>query len=265
MHKRYVIKKIIRENQKSRTYIFKGKISYQPGQFIMLWLPGIDEKPFAVSYLEDNLFGITVEEKGRFTKELSKIETGAEVGIRGPFGHGFEIKDSSIVAVGGLGMAPALPLVKKIRNSTIIQGARSKDYLLYLENKDVLNLIHKNHNKIIYCTDDGSFGIKGSITDVLGGILNNKTKSIYTCGPEMMIKKVFEMCEANKVECQASLERYMRCGFGICGACACGDRLVCKDGPVFKSEDLRKMKEFGRSAMLKSGRKATLKEYFSYT
>jgi dihydroorotate dehydrogenase electron transfer subunit len=79
-----------------------------------------------------------------------------------------------------------------------------------------------------------------------------------------MIKAVFGICERRKVECQASLERYMRCGFGICGACVCGDQLVCKDGPVFKSEQIRKMKDFGKYAKLKSGKKAELKEYFEW-
>ena len=161
-------------------------------------------------------------------------------------------------------MAPALHLIKEIKNSTIIQGAKSKEYLLYLKDENLLKIIEKNNNKIICCTDDGSYGIHGFTTDVLKELINKKVKTVYTCGPEIMIKKVFEICEKNKIECQAALERYIRCGFGVCGACVCGDQLVCKDGPVFKSEQLRQMKDFGKYALLKSGKKVALSEYFSY-
>jgi len=113
----HTIKKIIRETPKAVSVILDGKIKYQPGQFIMLWLPGVDEKPFAVSYLEHNEFGITIEEKGRFTQTISKIKVGTKVGIRGPYGNGFKIKNNSIIIAGGLGMAPALSLIKKIKNS----------------------------------------------------------------------------------------------------------------------------------------------------
>ena len=97
MHKEYRIKKIIRETPKSVSLILDGKINYKPGQFVMLWLPSVDEKPFVVSYLEKNQFGITIEEKGIFTKRISNIKTGTKVGIRGPYGNGFEIKNNSII------------------------------------------------------------------------------------------------------------------------------------------------------------------------
>ncbi len=282
MHKAYKIKKLIRETPKAVSLILDGKIDYKPGQFVMLWLPGVDEKPFAVSYLGKNEFGITIEEKGKFTKTISNINVGTKVGIRGPYGNGFQIKDNSIIVAGGLGMAPALPLIKKIKNTIIIQGAKSKEYLLYLKDKDLLNIIEKNNNKIIYCTDDGSFGIHGFTTQVLKEMLSQKillnsknskglgnsknfqSKTVYTCGPEIMIYKVFKICEKNKIECQASLERMMKCSIGICGSCVCGDQLVCKDGPVFKSEQLRKMGDFGKYARLKSGKKVPINDYYNY-
>lgn len=264
MHKTYTVKKIIEETPNTVSLILEGKINCKPGQFIMLWLPGVDEKPFAVSDVRADEFRVTIEQKGEFTKAISDLEEGAELGLRGPYGHGFEIKDNSIIVAGGLGIAPIIPLIKQIKNSTIIQGAKSREFLLYLEDKSILDVLEKNNNKIIYCTDDGSFGIKGFTTNILKETMTKKTKTVYTCGPEVMIKAVFGICERRKVECQASLERYMRCGFGICGACVCGDQLVCKDGPVFKSEQIRKMKDFGKYAKLKSGKKAELKEYFEW-
>jgi dihydroorotate dehydrogenase electron transfer subunit len=76
-----------------------------------------------------------------------------------------------------------------------------------------------------------------------------------------MLARVFEACERHGVECQLNLERYMRCGFGVCGACAMGKWLVCKDGPVFSSEQLRQVQDFGNGAMLKSGRAVPIKEF----
>jgi len=264
MHKAYTIKKIVRETPKAITIILDGKINYAPGQFIMLWLPNLDEKPFVVSYLEKNEFGLTIECKGLFTKKICHIKEGTKVGIRGPFGNGFSVKNSSVIVAGGLGMAPALSLIKKIKNSTIIQGASSKEYLLFLKNKDLLKTIEKNNNKIIYCTDDGSFGVHCFTSNVLNEMINKKISAVYTCGPEIMIKKVFDICEKNRINCEASLERMMKCGIGICGSCVCGDQLVCKDGPVFKSKQLRMIEDFGKFARLKSGRKVQLNEYFSW-
>ena len=113
-------------------------------------------------------------------------------------------------------------------------------------------------------TDDGSFGRKGFTTDILREVLENKKnkiKIVYTCGPEIMMKKVFEMCRKYKVECEASLERYMACGFGICGKCMVDDKILCVDGPIFNSKQLSQLLEFGNTARLKSGRKVSLKEY----
>jgi dihydroorotate dehydrogenase electron transfer subunit len=264
MHKAYVIKKIRRESPKAVSLIIGGKINFKAGQFIMLWVPGLDEKPFAVSYQDKNSFGVIIEQKGAFTKKIANLKPGTKIGIRGPYGNGFKIKNNSIVVAGGLGMAPSFPLIGHIKNSIIIQGAKSKDYLLYLKDKNLLSIVEKNKNKIVYCTDDGSFGVHGFTTDILKEMINKKIKAVYTCGPEIMMKKVFDICEKNNVECQASLERFMFCGMGVCGSCVCGKMLVCKDGPVFSSEQLREMKDFGKYAKLKSGKKVNLKEYYGW-
>ncbi len=113
-------------------------------------------------------------------------------------------------------------------------------------------------------TDDGSLGHKGYNIELLKKTLSkNKIKIVYTCGPEIMMKKVLEICNQFNVECEASLERMMKCGFGICGACMCNDQIVCLDGPIFTSKQLSKMPEFGKHARLKSGKKVPLQEYHS--
>ncbi len=241
--------------------------SFKPGQFVMLWIPGVDEKPFTLSSISDKCFGITIEAKGVFSKKAISLKKGDLVGIRGPFGNGFTLPaqdDRVAMVAGGCGMAPLAPLIDMIelngeqnQNIISIHGAKSKEHLLFKER-------FKVERK--FCTDDGSLGHKGFVTDIfkkeiLSGSSFNK---VYACGPEIMMKKVFDICEKHSIHCEVSLERYMRCGFGLCGACVCGKEVVCKDGPVFESRQLKTMQEFNNTALLKSGREVTLNEYFAW-
>lgn len=241
------------------TLFFDYDLSCQPGQFVMLWIPGIDEKPFAISYYSKHEFGITIEVKGPFSFKAANLKKGDLVGIRGPFGNFFNYKKYSYNAVvaGGCGLASLATLVEKLPlNTCFIHGARSKNLLLYLDRFDI---------KRQFCTDDGSFGYKGFVTDVFENSikLGQKFEMVYACGPEVMMYNVFNICQKNKIPCQISLERYMRCGFGICGACVCNDQIVCKDGPVFNSDKLCNMDNFNKSALLRSGRELEMKQYFS--
>jgi len=78
------------------------------------------------------------------------------------------------------------------------------------------------------------------------------------------MKKVFDIAEKHNIPCEASLERFMFCGIGVCGSCACGNKLVCRDGPVFSSDNLREINDFGRYAKLKNGKKTSLQEYYKW-
>ena len=113
-----------------------------------------------------------------------------------------------------------------------------------------------------YCsTDDGSYGYKGYSTDMLEEFIDkNHVDFVYSCGPEIMMKKVIEICDKHKIGCEISLERHIKCGFGVCGSC-CLDNTgwrVCKDGPVFTKEQAKKIYEFGRYKRSKSGKKVKL-------
>ena len=248
------------------TLFFNYAIDFKPGQFIMLWIPGVDEKPYTISFHARKEFGITIEAKGIFSRKAISLKTGDIIGIRGPFGKGFKfVPSSSRVAVvaGGFGMAPLATLIEKIeRNCFFIHGARSKEFLLYPDRFRI-----KGH----ICTDDGSLGHKGFVTYFLKKEIESREKTIgksfdmvYACGPEIMMYRVFQICEAHKIPCQVSLERYMRCGFGVCGACVCGDQVVCRDGPVFGSKTLRSMTDFNTTALLKSGESVDLNRYVSW-
>ena len=245
-------------------------IDFKPGQFVMVWIPGVDEKPYTISHHSPDRFGITVEAKGIFSKKAVSLGPGDKIGIRGPFGNGFNMGiDHKRVAVvaGGCGMAPLAPLVEafQIDNGPeilLIQGARSKSFLLYPDRFTA---------NVEICTDDGSKGYKGFVTDILVQKIKDLSDSsapgfdmVYACGPEIMMAKVFDICEAHGIPCQVSLERYMRCGFGVCGACVCGHAVVCMDGPVFGSKALRTMADFNTRALLKSGKPVPLNEYATW-
>lgn len=249
-----------RETPDHVTLFFNGKIQFKPGQFVMFWIPGLDEKPYTISYHGPESFGITVEAKGVFSKKATLMKPGDLLGIRGPFGNGFDTTapTQACVVAGGCGTAPVAPLIDVLgENITLIQGARSKDLLLFRDRYPSLG----GH----YCTDDGSFGHKGFVTELLEQALSrNAFNMVYACGPEIMMKRVFDICEKQKIPCQVSLERYMRCGFGVCGACVCGAERVCIDGPVFNSEKLRQMEDFNQRALLKSGAEVTLNTYGSW-
>lgn len=300
------ISNIVQEGKAKKSFFFRHSINCRPGQFVMAWLPGLDEKPMAVSYWNKNEFAFTSHAIGKFTNALDTLKKGDKVGIRGPYGNCFSAEhkhgerdsvnkrakgelshltrashvDACIVG-GGAGMASVSTLIDILKNPIIINGARSKEHLIYLNR-------YKNKNMIV-TTDNGSCGINGFPTDVLEILLskdknkisdllkkqkialkgqffdiNFDIKIVYTCGPEIMMKKIFEICSKYNVQCEASLERYMACGFGICGKCMINDKICCIDGPVFNSRQLSRLSEFGNFARLKSGRKVTIKEYHSY-
>jgi len=251
------ISDVVQEAKEQKSFFFRHPINCKPGQFVMVWIPGLNEKPMAVSYWKKNEFAFTSKAIGKFTNSLDKLKKGDKVGIRGSYGSCFSARQNSCVVGGGVGMASVSTLIDILKSPVIINGARSREYLIYLKR-------YKNKNMIV-TTDNGSFGRKGFVTDVLEDVLskNKKIKIVYTCGQEIMMKKVFEICQKHKVECEASLERYMACGFGICGKCMINDKICCVDGPVFNSKQLSMMPEFGNFARLKTGRKVGIREYYN--
>lgn len=225
---------------------------FQPGQFIMVWVPELDEKPYAISETAPGRVALLVRARGPFSTRLSGMKPGEQIGLRGPYGRGFDLKPGGVIVAGGCGIAILAPLKDRLPDAPLIFGAQSADEVIY----------RKRFPDARICTDDGSLGTHGLPTELLKAELELRAVSVvYTCGPEVMMRAVFDLCEARGVECQAALERYMKCGFGICGQCACGEMLVCRDGPVFHSAALRRMEDFGRTARLKTGGRVSVQEY----
>jgi dihydroorotate dehydrogenase electron transfer subunit len=231
---------------KTYTFIDKQCAKAKPGQFLMLWIPGIDEIPLSIlDATEDGLISVSVKAVGDATRHLHSMEPGQTIGIRGPFGNCFTPNHGRVLLVGGgTGTAPLLFLAKtlsgKVQQLSFVVGAKSKNELLFVEQ---LNKVCKEQS-LITTTDDGTYGLQCLVTEPLADLLDQeKFDMIYTCGPEIMVKKIFELTKHHKLPMEASLERLMRCGIGLCGSCVIGKYRVCRDGPVFNAAQLDEIKD----------------------
>ena len=128
-------------------------------------------------------------------------------------------------------------------NVDVIAAAVTKDELLYA---DALQNMGVNVHP---CTDDGSFGFKGFATDCAVSLLKDSTYDYaFVCGPEVMMKPIFDILEEASIPAQYSLERYMKCALGVCGQCCVDSEgwRICVEGPVFENEKIYKITEFGK-------------------
>jgi len=260
------IQEVIVESPIVKTFFFHDKLcgKAKPGQFVMTWVPGVDEVPMSLSTIRPSgLSSITVAEVGEATKALHQRKPGDPLGIRGPYGNGFTLTSGNVVIVGGgTGLTPLLPLVEKLvgfsAKVTFLLGAKTKDELLFLER--IETSLSKSNLKVFTTTEDGSYGLKGLVTVLAEQILEKERfHMIYACGPEQMMHKVFLLAKRHNTPVQVSLERIMHCAIGLCGGCMIGKFRACKDGPVFSTEQLREIKnEFGRFKRDFSGRKTGL-------
>ncbi len=247
LHKKMVIKKIDKEGNRVKTFYLDSGIEAEPGQFVMVWIPELDEKPFCIS--GDNPLKISVANVGIFSNKMHELNEGDPVWIRGPFGKGFKLHGKKAVIVGGgYGVAPLKYLAEKALKKGIkvkfVMGAKTCNELMNKPSVDAITT----------CTDDGSEGKKGLVTKHLVELLEkNKPDCVYACGPERMLVEIMKICSKHKVECQLSLERYMKCGFGICGQCSLGGFMVCRDGPVFTGKELEKIDDFGKRKLDATG------------
>ena len=286
------ITNIVNETSQVKTFYFSYSLGSKPGQFVMLWIPGIDQKPFSIGFDDGKQFGLTIFSRGPLTQDLFTKKIGDRVGITGPYGTAFSVKPNThyIMVAGGYGAAPLGFLAEELSNChpersegslahnvtiDFCVGARDKDNLLF-EGR-----IKKLPNATLHiATDDGSKGHKGYITDLLPVILSgaknpsrlatttvkgilrsaqddNKKILLVTCGPELMEKKVLDLANKMSVDCEISIERFMKCGIGICGQC-CVDPLgirMCMEGPVVSKAIANQVTEFGKYHRDKSGAK----------
>ncbi len=208
-----------------RSFLFDHTFEFTPGQFVMAWVPGVDEVPMALSSANS----ITVQNVGDATGAMFRLAIGDNLGLRGSFGNGFSHGERVLAIAGGVGAAPLLP-VDQLDECTDLQIA----------------------------TDDGPLGAQGFVTTMLDDLNLGAYDRVTVCGPEAMMRAVLSKAIEVGIErkCEFSLSRYMKCGVGVCGSCCIdpsGFR-VCRDGPVFSGDILAKS-EFGQYMRDASGKK----------
>lgn len=200
---------------------------------------------------EHGTFELLYDVVGKGTEMLTKFFVGEELNVLGPLGSGFQIdtkKQIHILVGGGIGVAPLLSLAEQLKTS----GKKAIYVLIGAKTKSCLSCeaeFRKITDQVLAATDDGSYGKKGLVSDLLLDIINNQLSVIsyqlsviYACGPRPMLMAITEIASQKKIDCQVSMEERMACGLGACKGCAIktksGYKMTCKDGPVFNSQEI---------------------------
>ncbi len=220
----------------------------EPGQFNMLWAFGIGEAPISLAGIDGDLLHHTIRRAGKVTSALCESREGDTVGLRGPFGTGWNLSRAAgrdvLVVAGGIGLAPLRPVITELLEhrddygrAVLLMGARSPDALLY---RDVLETWRGRLDIDVEVTVDTAppswRGDVGMVTRLIGRVpVTPADTTALVCGPEVMMRFVAQAVVDTGVsadEIQVSLERNMHCAIGHCGHCQLGPTFVCKDGPV---------------------------------
>lgn len=216
-------------------------VDVKAGQFISIYCDGLTlRRPFSVFSNNNGKIGVLFKERGKGTEYIKSLKPNSEIDIAGPFGNGFDIQDKKALLIGaGIGVAP-------------ISFLKSKLDKAHIENLFACGFLNKeeipNNAQIdkLY-TDYGSLGEKGSILNYLEELIKEyQPEIIYACGPYIVLKTVAELGDKYGVETQVAMEKVMACGIGVCRGCVIDikkdgkvqNATVCKDGPVFKGNEV---------------------------
>lgn len=259
---RAVVTEIIEETPSIKTLVLRveGSLRAKPGQFNMLYYWGIGEIPVSIASIPIVMNGYTIiEHTVKATGAVSRalvysLGKGDIIGLRGPYGRGWPIDaglgmDILIIA-GGIGIAPLRPLVRYILEHRrdygrllLLYGARTPRDIIYREE---IEYYMKNHDIEVYLSSDTSSSEwrhhVGFVTDLLDTVRISPENTIaFICGPEAMMKTAVKKLLSRGLKSNQlylSLERRMRCGVGVCGTCQFGHFFVCRDGPVFRLDEI---------------------------
>lgn len=238
---------------------------FQPGQFIMLELPGIGEAPFSISSSPSRHGDIElcVRKAGNLTNFLSRVSRGTHVGIRGPFGTNFPMEkmhgQNILLIAGGLGLAPLRSAISyaqdnrsRFNSVDIIYGAKDPSQLLFTYQYDMWRADDIGLSIIVDKPDLLWKGPVGLVTKILEQMFSERGETFFkstyaiVCGPPVMFKVVCNMLNQKDIPMQkmfVSLERRMHCGMGKCCRCNVGSTYTCLNGPVFDYWTVMNLKE----------------------
>lgn len=251
------------ENFNTRTYTLQfvdeglqAMYRFQPGQFNMVYVPGVGEAAISVSSDSEQTqtLGHTIRLVGSVTRAIDRLGAGGIVGLRGPFGHGWPLEQlrgrDVVILTGGIGLAPLRPVVywllrhrDECRRVVLLYGCRTPEDRLYA---DELESWSAGAGIDLLVTVDNATGEwtgpVGVVTNLVRRIKVNADRTIaLVCGPRILNRVAtwgFLQMHVPPTQVYVSLERNMNCGFGRCGHCQYGGKFVCRDGPVFCFADI---------------------------
>ena len=235
-----------------------GKLfEHKPGQCAMVSVPGVGEAMFSITSSPTNkeYQEFSIKKCGVLTDYLHELQVGDEITVRGPYGNNFPVdtelkgKDLRFVA-GGIGLAPLRSVINYVLDNRddygkvdILYGSRSADDLVQL--KEIQEVWMKAKDVNVYLTIDrpqeGWDGHVGFVPAYLKELELSADKTVLVCGPPIMIKFVLAALTEmgySKTQAYTTLELRMKCGIGKCGRCNIGSKYVCKDGPVFRCDEV---------------------------
>lgn len=211
------------------------------GQFAHVYVPGKTlRRPISVCDASNGVLRLVYQVKGEGTAAMSRMQSGCTVDVLLPLGNGFSVEKGKRYCLigGGIGVPPMLYTARQCDDPLVITGFRSQSLVILQEDFAPLG-------ETLLCTDDGSAGVKGFVTDLLRARIG-EVDEVCACGPTPMLKAVAAVCQEFGKPCQISLEERMGCGVGACLVCAVkvrqnGEEVmqhVCKNGPVFRAEEV---------------------------
>lgn len=237
----------------------KRPFAFKPGQCAMISIPMIGEAIFSItsSPTEGDYIECSIKKCGVVTDYLHTLEAGDEIGVRGPYGNSFpveEFKGKDILFIGGgIGLAPLRSVINYVMDKReefglvdIVYGARTSRDLVHP--KDIYEVWPNSKDTNVYLTidkkEEGWTKNVGFVPTYVKELNFSTDKIVLVCGPPIMIKYVLQGLEEigfKKEQVYTTLELKMKCGFGKCGRCNIGDKYVCKDGPVFRCDEITEL------------------------
>lgn len=226
----------------------------QPGQFVNVKCSDsydpLLRRPLSLHRIaqEHERFELLYEIIGKGTKLLSEYSVGEELDVLGPLGKGFSIDQNKKVAMlvgGGMGIAPLLSIANNLKTKAIYVFIGAKTSTAVLCESDFKQIT----DQVLISTDDGSYGKKGLVSDILLNFIENDLgtlefgrATIYACGPRAMLQALADISFQKQIDCQVSMEQHMACGIGTCLGCViktnAGYQKVCDEGPVFDAREI---------------------------